>query len=104
VLLFGVGVVGVQFLKAIMYLQRLCVLLGGWVFIKLRKGRKGDHFGVLGVLGQFYIGYGILVETLFSIRHMGYPIKKRQLITNLKKNLIMFQKFNCVLINYHQHQ
>ncbi len=85
------GLLGVHFLKAIIYLQSLCVVLGGWVFIKLRKGRRGKHFGVWGVLGQFYIGYGILVETLFSIRHMGYPIKKRQLIINLKKNLIMFQ-------------
>jgi hypothetical protein len=61
------------------------------VFIKLRKGRKGNLFGIWGVLGQFYIGYGILAETLFNIRHMGYPIKKRQLVTNLKKNLIMLQ-------------
>ncbi len=52
---------------------------------------KGGFFGVWGVLGQFYIGYGILAETLFSIGHMGYTIKKRQLITNLKKILIMFQ-------------
>jgi hypothetical protein len=39
----------VQFLKAIIYLQSFCVVLGGWVFIKSRKGRKGDLFGVGGV-------------------------------------------------------
>jgi hypothetical protein len=57
----------------------------------LNQGKVGTGaffmFGVGGVLGQFYIGYETLVETLFSIRHMGYLNKNRQLITNrfLKK-------------------
>jgi hypothetical protein len=67
----------VQFLKGIVYLQSFCVVLGGWVFIKSNV-RRGAFFmfGVGGVLGQFYIGYGTLVKTLFSLEHRGLPIKK----------------------------
>ncbi len=32
-------------------------------------------FGIEGVLRQFYIRYGTLAKTLFSIRHMDCPIK-----------------------------
>jgi hypothetical protein len=56
-----------------------CLVLGAWVFIKSRKGGKGGVFaiGVEGVLGQLYIGYGTLIETLFSIGHMSCLVKKR---------------------------
>ncbi len=49
------------------------------MFIKSRKGGKGGVFaiGVEGVLGQLYIGYGTLIETLFSIGHMSCLVKKR---------------------------
>jgi len=43
-LLFGVGVV--QFLKTIIHLHIFCVVLEGWVFIKLGKGMKGGVFVV----------------------------------------------------------
>ncbi len=47
--------------------------VGTWAFFM---------FSVGGALGQFYIGYETLVEIVFSIRHMGYLNKNRQLIIN----------------------
>ncbi len=67
-----------------------CVVLGGWVFIKSGKGRKQGIFAAVWYWGQFHTRYGTLTETLFSIGQMGYPLKKSQLITNLKKNLVVF--------------
>jgi hypothetical protein len=49
------------------------------VFIKSRKVGRGVFllFGVEGVLGQLYIGYGTLIETLFRIGHMIFLVKKK---------------------------
>jgi len=83
-LFFGIGAVAAQLPKGIVHLQNFCAVLGDWVFIKSGKGRNRGLFifGVRGVLGKFYIGYETLVETLFSIRHIGYLNQNRQLITN----------------------
>ncbi len=51
-LLFGIGVFGVQLLKSIIHLQSFCVVLVGWVFIITGKGKKETLFlfNVWGVL------------------------------------------------------
>ncbi len=49
-------------------------------------------FGIKGVLGQLYIGYGTLIETLFRIGQMIFLVKKKVINhTYAKKNVIMFQ-------------
>jgi hypothetical protein len=68
----------------------------------LNQEKVGFMFGVGGVLGKFYIGYETLVETLFSIRHMGYLNKNRQLITN-RFFFIVFQSLivgSSIIINF----
>jgi len=69
----------------------------GWVFIKIGKGRK-ETFFLFNVWGCFeIILYKVrnIVSTLFKIGHIGYLTRKKQLITNMKKYLIMFQ---CLIV------
>ncbi len=59
-------------------------------------------FGVGGVLGQFYIEYGKLVETLFNVRHMGLSHYKDATDRQYENNLIMFQSLivsSSIIIN-----
>jgi len=45
-LFFGIGAVAAQLPKGIVHLQKICAVLGDWVFIKSGKGRNRGLFYV----------------------------------------------------------